>query len=112
MFDVENVLDIHDTLSVNRWRATGSPSLAFDPDTGCTARLFAARSSPPDPGGAAVVEQNIIGKGRVLITVDNAIEKRPGGRPALEYAKGLATMLSVHYGVLRHMPKTFTPGHQ
>ncbi|HMU74456.1 MAG TPA: hypothetical protein PKZ00_02190 [Elusimicrobiota bacterium] len=64
------------------------------------------------PGGAAVVEQNIIGKGRVLITVDNAIEKRPGGRPALEYAKGLATMLSVHYGVLRHMPKTFTPGHQ
>jgi hypothetical protein len=64
------------------------------------------------PGGAAVVEQNIIGKGRVLITVDNAIEKRPGGRPALEYAKGLAAMLSVHYGVLKHMPRTFTPGHQ
>jgi len=44
--------------------------------------------------------------------VDNAIEKRPGGRPALEYAKGLAAMLSVHYGVLKHMPRTFTPGHQ
>ncbi len=79
------------------------------PLNGNTSGVFVAM---PVAGGAIVVEQNIVGKARVLITVHDTIEKRPGGRPALEYAKGLAQMMSVHYGVLKHMPQTFTPGHQ
>jgi len=65
----------------------------------------------PAQGGAIVVEQDIIGRARILMTVHDAVEKRPGGRPALEYAKGIAAMMTAHYGALKHMPQTFTPGH-